>query len=287
MSQIRLLWPLTIVVLAGALSVAACQRRATPQTEAPSTFFIAAEAKNVQRRERGGIQEVTYEIDAPYPASSFLCELTQDLDQRQWRGLRMDALNPGTESSLVRGWGDHGNASRTPQTHVHGWMGQWRNQTGDLVTYGLRYEYLASAKPELTKLQVFGLIWPANLVRAQLGSRADELPALMMPSVFPDAPPPDARERSRCEQPQWSEFVKGHATETPVLALPFELAQVRTIDVQTDIEGLAGRIADILHAQVPGLRVRTVHDPVSGPSDATLDFRFECRCNEQGAPNGF
>jgi hypothetical protein len=33
--------------------------------------------------------------------------------------------------------------------------------------------------------------------------------------------------------------------------------------------------------------VRTVHDRDSESSDATLDFRAECRCNEGGAPNGF
>jgi hypothetical protein len=72
-------------------------------------------------RERQGIHEVSYEVDAAYPASPFVCELTQHLDQRQWRGLRQDALNAGSESSLVRGRGDYGNATRKPETHVHSW----------------------------------------------------------------------------------------------------------------------------------------------------------------------
>jgi hypothetical protein len=69
-------------------------------------LFIAAGARHVERMERGGIHEVTYEVDAAYPASSFLCELSAYLDQRHWRGLREDALNPGMPSSLVDGWGD-------------------------------------------------------------------------------------------------------------------------------------------------------------------------------------
>ena len=73
----------------------------------------------------------------------------------------------------------------------------------------------------------------------------------------------------------------------PVRALPFELAQVRSIDIQSDIDGLAGRIVVLLRTNVPAMRVRTVHDRDSEPSDATLDFRAECRCNEAGAPNGF
>jgi hypothetical protein len=280
---------LVVLVSAALASFASCQRRAAQQAPVPSAFFIPDGARNVEHQERQGIHEVTYNVDAAYPASSFLCELTQHLDQRQWRGLREDALNPGSESSLVRGWGDYGNATRQPETHLHSWMAQWRNQDGDLLTYGLQYEYPASAKPELSKLKVFGVIWPAEIVRAQLGSRADELPALMMPAVFPAGPKAgDSANGRQCSPPQWSEFVSSKSTgAAPVPALPFELTQVRTIDIQSDIDGLAGRIAAILNARGPGLRVRTVHDQVSEPPDATLDFRAECRCNEEGAPNGF
>lgn len=279
---------LVILVLTGVVAFASCQRRAAQQAP-PSAFFIPNGAENIQHRERQGIQEVSYEVDAAYPASPFLCELTQHLDQRQWRGLREDALNAGSESSLVSGWGDYGNATRKPETHVHSWMAQWRNQDGDLLTYGLQYEYPATAKPALSKLKVFSLIWPSNIVRAQLGSRADELPALMMPVLFPGVPEPSKSSDGRqCLQPQWSEFVSSKsAGATPVRALPFELAQVHSIDIQSDIDGLAGRIATALHAKVPALRVRTVHDRASEPSDATLDFRAECRCNERGAPDGF
>ena len=150
----------------------------------------------------------------------------------------------------------------------------------------MQYEYQATAKPELSKLKVFSLIWPSNVVRAQLGSRAGELPALMMPALFPGVPEPSkSSDGCQCLQPQWSEFVSSKsAGATPVRALPFELAQVHSIDIQSDIDGLAGRIATVLHAKVPALRVRTVHDRASEPSDATLDFRAECRCNERGAP---
>ena len=175
------------------------------------------------------------------------------MDQRQWRGLREDALNPGSESSLVRGWGDYGNATRTPETHVHSWSAQWRNKDGDLLTYGLQYEYATTAKPELSKLKVFGLIWPANVVRAQLGSRADGLAALMMPALFSVGPKPgESSNGGQCSQPHWSDFVSGKSTgAAPVRALPFELTPVRSIDIQSDIDGLAGRIAAILQAQYP------------------------------------
>lgn len=277
------------MVLTGVATFASCQRRTAQQAPVPSAFFIPDGARDVEHQERQGIHEVTYEVDALYPASPFLCELAQHLDQRQWRGLREDALNARSESSLVSGWGDYGDGTRKPETHVHSWNAQWRNHGGDLLSYGLTYEYPAKAKPELTTLKVFAVIWPATVVRSQLGSRADELPALMMPVLFTGVPQlgesPNGRQ---CVQPQWSEFVTSKsAGATPVRALPFELAQVHSIGMQSDIDGLAGRIAAVLHAKVPGLRVRTVHDRGSEASDAMLDFRADCRCNERGAPDGF
>jgi hypothetical protein len=280
---------LVILVLTGVATFASCQRRTAQQAPVPSAFFIPDGARNVEHRERQEIREVNYEVDVAYPASPFLCELTRHVDQHQWRGLREDALNAGLESSLVRGWGDYGNATRKPETHVHAWMAQWQNLDGDLLTYGLQYEYPATAKPELSKLKVFALIWPANLVRAQLGNRANQLPALMMPALTRVVSKADESPNGgQCVQPQWSEFVNSKSPGAePVRALPFELAQVRSIHIQSDIDGLAGRIAAALKAQLPDLRVRTVHDRSSEPSDATLDFRTECRCNEGGAPNGF
>jgi hypothetical protein len=278
-----------IPVIAIAVTVAGCERAAKQQGPLPSGLFIPTGARNVQHHERNGVREVSYDVEVAYPASPFLCELTQHLDDRQWRGLREDAFNPGLESGLVRGWTDFENGSRRPKTHVHGWMAQWRNQAGDLLTYALRYEYPEQGKPELSQLNVSGLIWPANLVRSQLGSRADELAALETRTVLSNVP--QAREAGngrRCVQPQWTELVSGNSTgATPVSALPSELAHVRSIDIQSDIDGLARRIATILTAQIPSLRVATVNDRTSEHADARLDFRAECRCSEAGTPNGF
>ena len=280
---------LFLTVLVGVLPSAACQQRTEQQGPAPAAFFIPSGASNVQHRERQGIHEVSYQVEAAYPASPFLCELTSYLAAQQWRGLREDALNPGSDSSLVGGWSDYGNATRQPETHVHAWMAEWRNQDGHLLTYALQYEYPETSAPELSTLKVAAVEWPAELVRSQLGSRADQLPALMMPAkpaILTRAG--ESQDRRQCVQPQWSQFVNSKSElAAPVFALPFELARVRSIDIQSDIDGLAGRIAAALKAQLPTLRVSTVHDRSSEPSDATLDFRADCRCNEAGAPNGF
>ena len=271
-----------ISLLVGAMTFVACQPRAEQEAPVPAAFFVPDGVRNLQQHERQGIRDISYEVDATYPASPFLCELTSHLDQQQWRGLREDALNPGLPSSLVRGWGDYGNATRQPETHVHAWMSPWLNEQGDLLIYALQYEYPEAGTPDLSVLKVSAVMWPASLVRMQLGNRADQLRALVF-ATGPESPRGD-----RCRSPQWSDFVRSKSKGAePVLALSFEFGQVRSIRIQSDIDGLAGRIAARLRAQVPDLRVSTVHDRVSEAPDATLDFRAECRCNEAGAPNGF
>lgn len=291
MTRYPTLLGLLVLVLSCVVALPACNQRdpQQAQTPVPAGLYVPEGARNVQQRQRQGIREISYNVAAAYPASSFLCELTNYVERQQWRGLREDALNAGSESSLVSGWGDYGNATRQPETHVHAWMSQWLNQQGDLLTYALQYEYPAAGTPDLSTLKVFALIWPANLVRAQLGSRADQLPALMMPATTVALAKAGEPSNDRpCVQPQWSQFVTSKSERAaPVLALSSELARVHSIDIQSDIDGLGGRIAATLKAQVPDLRVRTVHDRTSEPSDATLDFRAECRCNEAGAPNGF
>jgi hypothetical protein len=65
-----------LLVLMGA-TFAACQGRVGQQPAVPSAFFIPEGARTLQHRERGAVQEVSYEVDAAYPASPFLCELTE------------------------------------------------------------------------------------------------------------------------------------------------------------------------------------------------------------------
>jgi hypothetical protein len=289
MSQIRP-FRTFIVAIGFALTLAGCGRAEKQESKPlPSGFFSPEGARNVLHYERDGVREVSYELDVAYPASAFLCELTHHLDDRHWRGLREDALNPGLESSLVRGWTDFENASVRPATHVHSWIAQWLGQNGDLLTYALRYEYPENTKPQLSTMRVSAIVWPAALVRSQLGGRADDLPVLGILTVPPTVPPVSkGRNERRCERRQWTELVTGNSRRaTPVAALPSELARVRSISIQSDIDGIARRIAATLTARIPALRVTTVNDHTSQHADATLDFRAECRCNEAGAPNGF
>ena len=284
----RLLWfavALTCFTLISACTQSADGERQSP---GPAGIFVPERAKDLERHERRGIREVTYQVPEAYPASQFLCELTDYLDQHTWSAVREDALNPGTPSGVIRGWTDFEDATRKPEMHVHAWASQWLNDRGELLTYGLTYEYQEGSRPDLSTLRVSAFLWPADFVRGQLGNRAEQLKSLLLPPARSVRKSSHQTEQTQCTEPAWSEFVKSKAAgASAVLALPFELNDVQSIDIQSDIDGLASRIASALKAKVPQLRVGTVHEHLGELSDATLDFRSDCRCNEPGAPNGF
>lgn len=253
----------------------------------PTAFFVPAAAQHVSHDARPGTHEIRYVVAERYPATRFLCELANHLDREGWRGLREDALNPENPTSLVDGWGEFINGTRKPETHVHGWSAQWLNRDGDLLLYALSYEYPEHAQPELSQLTVSALLWPKDVVRTHLGSRAEQISALAVIGK-PHGEASTVRSDTACVEPAWSKFVRSATgSESPGIALPYEVTHIRSIEVVHDIDGLAKRIADAMRSRLPNLRVVTLHDRTPEGSDALLDFRFECRCNEQGAPNGF
>jgi hypothetical protein len=104
------------------LGVIACHRQTDPQTPLPPAFFVPAGARNVDYRQAQEVEQVVYQIDAAYPASPFLCELTRHLQTQQWRGLRQYPFAPDTASDLIRGWHDFTDSSRPPERRIHAWM---------------------------------------------------------------------------------------------------------------------------------------------------------------------
>jgi hypothetical protein len=271
------------------VALTACtQPSETEQQPADSEFFVPRHAENIKRAEQRGTRGVSYVTAEPYPASQFLCELTTHLEEHGWRGLRGQAVDPGSPSSLVAGWHHFIDGSRQPEARVHGWMAEWLNQQGDLLFYALRYEYPHDSVPALSMMNVVASRIPADLVRSQLTERADQLRALILPAARGSLSGDGEIAAQRCAEPQWSEFVRRTVEPTtPVAGLPSELAQVRSIHIQADVAGIAARVAGALTKQVPALQVTTVHDRPSDAPDARLNFTFECRCNEPGAPKGF
>lgn len=266
----------------------ACGRSNAQQTRSAagdSRFFVAQTAQNIRHNERGGTHSIAYTVAIPYPAERFICELAQFQIGQQWRGLREDALNPGRPLSLVEGWGDVLNGTRTPETRAHVWMSQWLNGAGDLLTYGLQYEYPAGEEPDLDTLEVSAVLWPADVVRLQLGNRARELRSLLVAATEPGAKPLGSGARE-CSEIAWTDFVKTTTGDADPAFFPFELGGVRTLEIQRDVDGMARDIGEAIRRKHPDIDVSTVQDRSTTIPDAILDFSYACRCKEDGFPDG-
>ena len=137
-------WAMALVI-AGA---PACARSPdVPASSLPHELAVPADATNVKARREGGVAAVDYEMTAQYPADQFLAEVDGRLKAAGWQAQEMDFLNPTIRTSNARGWTAFVDARQTPHIAVHQWLGDWRNQKGDVVSYGLRYTTRAADSP--------------------------------------------------------------------------------------------------------------------------------------------
>jgi hypothetical protein len=123
-----------IAVIAGLVGFPSGQ---LPQLERP--LFALSGAFNIRWSDRGD-GEVSFEMDEAYPADSALRALHDWLSRMAWTPLKEDLWNPGQPSSNVGGWRDFVDGSVNPERRVYRWIGHWRNERGDVVTYVFRYD---------------------------------------------------------------------------------------------------------------------------------------------------
>ena len=151
-----------IVTMAGG-----CARERTLEvSELPSELPVPAGARDVNARaDRNGVA-VTFHVPVPFPAETFLSNIQGMLQKSGWTPLRNDWLNPTLLSSHVRGWTFQYDSTVSPRAGIHQWLGQWQNESGDIVAYVLRYsspspeEMHASAAPTTDDLEVIAMRMP-------------------------------------------------------------------------------------------------------------------------------
>jgi hypothetical protein len=163
MRHSRSFWMLLFCVL----SVCACtdQRKSsaeTPKGFAPSLIVLPG-ANEVKFEKSNGADQVSYKLQVDYPAESVLEVIRSRLAKQGWKTLQEDFLNPGLPSSHVRGWTDLEDWSKEPKTHVHQWLAQWQNNSGDIVLYTLQYRYPKDKPPDMRNLQIHAAYIPARI----------------------------------------------------------------------------------------------------------------------------
>lgn len=162
-----------------ALLASCSDARVDRSSTQPVELVVIEGATDVHRVGRDSrAYELTYRLNSEYPAESVVAQIRAALSPDRWRPLAQDWLNPGNPSGFTRGWSDFVDKTKTPNTIVHVWSAEWRDDDGNLVTYGLRYDSsvppgaTTRATPDNRKLRVSAAFLPTAVVsatRKQLG----------------------------------------------------------------------------------------------------------------------
>jgi hypothetical protein len=137
--------------------------------KAPSSFVLVPGATNIRHFDlQGGRKQLSYRVEAEYPAQSVLDIIKQKLKQRGWSPLAVDYLNPGIPSSIVRGWDYYEDHATEPRASVRVWQADWRRER-ELVTYRLEYrcpDDLCASTDNLHELRIT-LIYDPDLAKVR------------------------------------------------------------------------------------------------------------------------
>ena len=134
----------------------------------PAWFVLAPGARHVRYTVFQGKDQLTYSVDAPYPARSVLALISKQLSKQGWKGLKEDWLNPGLPTSLVRGWTYFSDDAGASKTSVRAWQADWENSQHEILTYILQYRCpgdSCSSTDNLRELRVIAVHIPADLAR--------------------------------------------------------------------------------------------------------------------------
>jgi len=122
----------------------------------------------VMAHTRGGMDQLTYDVVAEFPAADVIGWISHKLERAGWEPLKYDFLNPGLQSSQVTGWEYFLDGIKDPIQCIHQWLGQWKDAAGNFVDYGFRYKRSGCETSDLTDLEVNAEYIPAAVFRQML-----------------------------------------------------------------------------------------------------------------------
>ena len=140
----------------------ACQEADSAPKYSKSLIVLPA-AYKVSYRFVDGATQLTYKLDATYPAEGELGTISENLQRQRWKPLKYDFLNPSIPSSHLRGWQQFEDHTTHPYETVRQWLAWWVNPSHDVVSYALEYRYPANGDVDLHTLRVFASFMPAQI----------------------------------------------------------------------------------------------------------------------------
>ncbi len=121
--------------------------------ERPAAFITYPNSTDVQFDDRESVYRFSYHVRSNFPAWPVIQLISNTLQKAGWQPLKNDFLNPDTPSSQVEGWKEFLDATQQPPLCVRQWLGDWKDASGNIVTYGFRYAQKCDSS-SLTDLEV-------------------------------------------------------------------------------------------------------------------------------------
>jgi hypothetical protein len=128
------------------------------------SLLVARFARNpAYSKYSDGRQQLAYTAEIPYPADELLSFIKTELRKRGWKPLSESFFNPGTPSSIKRGWLFVEDHTQQPWTGSYGWGADWQDSSHDITEYELQYKSPDHSTRDLKQLQLIALFIPANI----------------------------------------------------------------------------------------------------------------------------
>lgn len=144
------------------MALASC---GTSDVKCPNSFVVLSGAKDVNCILAFETLQMRYVLSADYPATEAVEEVKSILRDAEWKILDKDMLNPGVLTP--EGWSKYRDASEGPIEIIKHWIGDWTNETGDILRYAFIYRNHVNDPENLNLLEVRIIQIPIDLaVRA-------------------------------------------------------------------------------------------------------------------------
>lgn len=166
---------LITAAMAALVGATGCQQPATgDQRVRPDALIVVPGALAVRDlAENEGT--VLYEVDEKYPAQTVIDTIRTRLEGAGWRVLSEDFLNPGVQTSVVRGWASHEDRTTAQPRTVYEWAAQWEDPSKRIVWYVLTYDATVRPDGEIRaegRLKVRATLFSAEAIKTLRDVRA-------------------------------------------------------------------------------------------------------------------
>jgi len=137
----------------------------TCAAEYPNALIVYPNATEVWSGKVGGTDQLTYRVDAEFPAAGVIGWISHELEERGWEALTYDYMNPNLPSGQVQGWSQFRDERKEPEQYVHQWIGDWRDSSGNIIRYVFHYRSPKGYTSNLRSLEVASIYVTAPLAK--------------------------------------------------------------------------------------------------------------------------